>query len=77
MPDIFIFFKKYQQCILLIENRGSHVCRIKSWNKITIHQPVKVMKQTNEESINIDPYCCKITISRMDKIGPVTVRHTL
>lgn len=35
------------------------------------------MKQTNEESINIDPYCCKITISRMDKIGPVTVRHTL
>ena len=22
-----------------------------------------------------DPYCCKITISRLDRIGPVTVGH--
>ena len=40
---------------------------------IAIHQPVKVMKETNEESINVDPYCCKITSCRPDKIGPCTI----
>ena len=51
-----------------IGNRGYDVCRVTSWNNIAIYQPVTVMKQTNEESISIDPYYCKITISRLDKI---------
>ena len=46
-----------------------------SWNNIAIHQPVKGIKETNEDSININPYCCKITISRLDKPGPVTMGH--
>ena len=33
------------------------------------------MKEKNEEPINIGPYCFKVTISRLDKIGPVTVGH--
>ena len=33
---------------------------------------LKVLKETNEKSINIDPYCCKIAISRLHKIEPVT-----
>ena len=37
--------------------------------------PVKVMKETNKESINIDPYYCNIIVSRLAKIGPVTIGH--
>ena len=33
------------------------------------------MKETSEETINIEPYCWKATISRFDKIEPVTVGH--
>ena len=58
-----------------IGSRGYHVSRGTSWNNINIHQPFKVMKETNKESINIDTYCCKIAISRLNKIGPVTVGH--
>ena len=45
-------------------------------NNIAIHQPVKVMKQKKEEPININHYFCKITISRLNNTGPVTVGHT-
>ena len=34
------------------------------------------MKETNEETINIDLYRWKITISGFDKVEPVTVGHT-
>ena len=44
-------------------------------DNIVIHQPVKVMKETNKDSISINPYCCKITFSRLDKTGTVTVGH--
>ena len=33
------------------------------------------MKETNDASIQIDAYCCKIIITRPDKIGSVTVDH--
>ena len=56
-----------------IGSRDYRVYRVASWNNIAIHQSVKMMKETNKESINIDPYLCKITISRLDKIEPVTV----
>ena len=52
-----------------------HAYRGTSWNTIAIHQPVKVMKETIEDPINIDLYCCKITIIRLDKIELVTVEH--
>ena len=34
-----------------------------------------MLKEVNKISIGIDPYCCKITIKRVDRSGPVTVRH--
>ena len=44
-----------------IASRGYHVHRGSGWYNINIHQPVKVMKETNKDSINIDTYCCKTT----------------
>ena len=35
-----------------IESRGYHVYRSKSWNNITVHMPVKVMKETKSLSIS-------------------------
>ena len=35
-----------------------------TWTNIALHQPVTVMKETNDASIQIGPYCCKITISQ-------------
>ena len=46
-----------------------------SWRNISLHQQVGVSKETNLLSIEKDPYCCKISISRVDRIGPVTVGH--
>ena len=34
-----------------------------------------MQKETDNKSLRIDPYCCRITIIRADKIGPVTVGH--
>ena len=34
-----------------------------------------VLKEPNKISIDIDPYCCRITIKRVDRIGLVTVVH--
>ena len=36
---------------------------------------VVVLKEVNNISIDIDPYCCRITIKRVDRIGPLTVVH--
>ena len=58
-----------------IGSRGYHVYRDTTWRNISIYQQVRVAKQTNELSIEKDPYCCKITITRVDRIGPVTVGH--
>ena len=38
-------------------------------------EAVAVHKEKNIASLQIDPYCCAITITRVDKIGPVTVGH--
>ena len=40
-----------------------------------MHQQVKVLKETKSISIDIDPYCCKITIKRVDRIGDIAVGH--
>ena len=58
-----------------IGSRGYHVYRDTTWRNISLHQPVRVAKETNELSIEKDPYCCKITITRVDRIGPVTIGH--
>ena len=34
-----------------------------------------MLKEANNISIGIDPYCCRITIKRVDRIGLVTVVH--
>ena len=40
-----------------------------------LYQQVIVMKEINSMSIDIDPYCCRITLKRADRIGPITVGH--
>ena len=40
-----------------------------------LHRHVVVLKEVNNGSVDIDPYCCRITIKRVDRIGPVTVDH--
>ena len=58
-----------------VRSRGYHVYRNTSWNQIYVNQAVAVHKEKNIVSLQIDPYCCAITITRVDKIGPVTVGH--
>ena len=40
-----------------------------------LHQHVVVLKEVSNISIDIDQYCCRITIKRVDRIGPLTVGH--
>ena len=58
-----------------IGSRGYHVYHKTSWRNILLHQHVVVLKGVNNISIDIDPYCCRTTIKRIDRIGPVTVAH--
>ena len=54
-----------------IGSRGYNVYKDSSWKSIL----VAVLKETDNKSLQIDPYCCRITITRADKIGPVNVGH--
>ena len=56
-------------------SRGYHVYRNTSWNQLYVNQAVIVHKEKNIVSPQIDPYFCAITITRVDKIGQVTVGH--
>lgn len=58
-----------------IGSRGYHVYREGNWTNISLHQQVTVQKESDPVSMGYDPYCCKITIVRIDRIGPVTVGH--
>ena len=58
-----------------VGNRGYHVYWNASWNQIYVNQAVVVHKEKNIVSLQIDPYCCAITITGVGKIGPVTVGH--
>ena len=58
-----------------VGSRGYHVYRNTSWNQIYLNQAVVVHKEKNIVSLQIDPCCCAITITHVDKIGPVTVGH--
>ena len=57
-----------------VGSRGYHVYRNTSWNQIYV-QAVVVHKEKNIVLLQVDPYCCAITITRFDKIGLVTVAH--
>ena len=46
-----------------------------NWTNLEIHQPVQVSIEINAISKAYDPYCCKITITRRNRIGAVTVGH--
>ena len=63
--DAFILCGGWQQRISLY--------RETSWRNMYLHQHVVVLKEVNNIFIDIDPYCCRITIKRVDRIGPVTV----
>ena len=52
-----------------------HVYREITWRNVSLHQQVKVLKETNSMSIDTDPCCCKITIKRVGRIGDITVGH--
>ena len=56
-----------------VGSRGYHVYQETSRKNIHLHQHIVVLKQVNNISIEIDPYCCRIT--RVDRIGPVIVGH--
>ena len=56
-----------------IGSRGYNVYRETTWRNLTLHQQVKVLKETNSISIDTNPYFCKITIKRVDRIGDITV----
>ena len=75
IAELFLHLKTLNSLTAETGSRICHVYRDTSWNNIIIHQPLKVVKERNEESINIDLYCYKTTISRLDKIEPVTVGH--
>lgn len=59
----------------IIGSRGYHVYRQNEWTNISTNQVVNVCKETSANSIANDPYCCKITIQRKDRVGAVTVGH--
>ena len=54
---------------------GYHVYRGNNWTNLVIHQPVQVSIETNVISRAYGPYCCKITVTRRDRIDAVTVGH--
>ena len=58
-----------------VGSRGYHVYHKTSWRNIHLHQHVVVLKEVNNISINVHPYCCRIPIKRDDRIRPVTVGH--
>ena len=55
--------------------RGYYVYRETFWQNVSLHQYLKVVKETNETSIVIDPYYCKIMIKDVDRIRDNTVGH--
>ena len=57
-----------------VSSRRYHVYHEASLKNIHLHQHVVVLKEVNNISIDIDPYC-RITIKRADRIGSVTVGH--
>lgn len=66
---------KMQSFSVEVGSRGFHVYRDVNWTNLVVHQPVRVSIETNPTSKAYDPYCCKITIRRLDRIGVVTVGH--
>ena len=54
-----------------VGSRGYHVYRNTSWNQIYVNHAVAVHKEKNIVSLQIDPYCYAITITRVDKLPSV------
>ena len=72
MPDLKIAINSFT---MEIGGQGYHVHRETTWWNITLYQQVKVLKETNSISIDTDPYCCKIMVKSVDRIGDITVGH--
>ena len=74
----FTFLKKYQQCIFFQQKCEAEVIMysgVQVWITSLYISQLKRWEKKNEDSTSIDPYFCKITISRLDKITPVNVGH--
>lgn len=56
-------------------SRGYHLYKDSSWKLVHVNKPVAVQKKEKSELLQMDPFCCAMTITRPDKIGPVTVAH--
>ena len=54
-----------------IGSKGYHVYRETSWRNIHLHQHVLVLEEVNNISIDIDPYCCRITKKKSQQNGHV------
>ena len=71
-----IFYVSHIAFILCeVGSRGYHVYGETRWRNIHLHQHVVVLKEVNSISIDINPYCCRITMKRVDRIKPVAVGH--
>ena len=43
-----------------VASRWFHIYKNTAWEKVNIVQEISVQLETNEDSKNIDPYCCAI-----------------
>ena len=60
-----------------IASRGYHAYR-SIWNfppPVPNTTLVKIVKETNRDSLLIDPYCCKVVVNQISSLVPVTVGH--
>ena len=73
--DAFFIVPKMYSFSAEIESRGYHVYRDTNWNNARVNQPVVVCQESSAISKAYDPYSCKITITRPDRVGAVTVGH--
>ena len=54
-----------------IASWGYHVYRGYAWSNITLNQIVEVYKENNPVSMSHDPYCCKTTVRKIDRIAVI------
>ena len=62
--ESFLHLKTMHSLTAETGSRSYHVYRDASWNNM--HQPIKVVKERNEESINIDFYWIKLNLLPLD-----------
>ena len=54
-----------------VASRGFHIYKNTTWENVNIGQEISVQLETNEDSKNIDPYCCAIKTMVSEKLEAV------